>query len=337
MDWTLIRSLLDANLDQVLAKATDPAATLTALSRKISAASEMVEAHLASMSQREQELPGLIGQEEAALAKVDAVIAKAKQEGRADLLAAATARHAKNQETLSALAAELSQLEGERTRAEDALAKLEDRKADVESRGETGVSNDDFDFAALDGGPKAAPAPVAKPAPVVAPAKPAATPAASSAPAKKAAGGSLDDEFASLMSDLNVNLDEVELPKKKGLPAKVADDDLGIPDLVDVKDNELPEGEEDDLPPLKGEKYNIPKGPAKGAAPPAKGGAAAAAKGGAVAAAKGGSVAVAKPGTPAKMGDAPKSGSKRWLWISGAVVTLGGAGAAVAHFALHLF
>ncbi|MFO0750100.1 MAG: hypothetical protein U1F43_31180 [Myxococcota bacterium] len=184
----------------------------------------------------------------------------------------------------------------------------------------------------------AAPAPAtAKPAAPVA-AAPAPKPAAPAAGAKK--GGNLDDEFAALLSELNVDLAQVELPKKAAKPSPIAaakDDDLGIPDLVTVKDDELPEGEElEPLPDPKG------KGaPAKPAAAPAKPGAAAPAKPGVPAvAAKPGAPAVAagKPGSAASpSADAAPKKSKRWLWITAAATTIGGAGVVVAHFVLHLF
>ena len=132
-------------------------------------------------------------------------------------------------------------------------------------------------------------------------------------PVCQGAKDALDDEFASLLSELDVDLSKVELPKKKS-PAKLPDADDGIPDLVTVGDTELPDGEE--LPPLA-----TPKGKgatAKGAASPAK-------------------TPAATRAVPGQSSGVPSKKSRLWLWIGAGTLVLGGGGAALAHFAFGLF
>lgn len=344
MDWTQTKNIAEANLDTIVAKASNPKVALTALEQKITAEVGKVEAHLLTLDERVMALPALLDEADKLVIKVDAVIAKAKAEGRADLAAAAGQRRQKHLAERAALENELNSVEQVENDANEWLSKLQDKLAEVEAR--IRVTPDKAPAV------KAAPAAPQPAAPAAATAsKPAAAPTPKPPTAKPAAGGkkdALDDEFASLLSELDVDLSKVELPKRK-LPAKLPDSDDGIPDLVTVAEDELPEGEE--LPPLE-----QPKGkgaPPKGAPAPAAGkGAPSPAKvaptSGKPAVGPAKAPVAAKAGTapvPAKAGVAPapagapedKKKSKLWLWITLGAVGVGGAGAAVAHFVLGLF
>lgn len=338
MDWTQTKNVAEANLDTIVGKASNPKVALTALEKKITAEVDKVEAHLTALDGRVNALPGLLDEADRQVAKVDAIVAKAKADGRADLVAAAGQKRAKTLQERAVLEAELNGIDGAMTEADEWLSKLQDKLVEVQTR------IDRTPGAINDAAPAAAPAPKAAVATPAAPAKPAA-PAAAKAPAKPGAkGDALDDEFASLLSEMDVDLSKVELPKKKDRPAALPDSDDGIPDLVTVADGELPDGEE--VPPLE---YPKGKGPTKGgAAVPAKPGAPVPAKAPAAVPAKA-PVVAAKPGAPvpakaASAGptagapaNAPEKKSKAWIWITTGVVVLGGGGAAVAHFVLHLF
>jgi len=338
MDWTQTKNIAEANLDTIVAKASNPKVALTALEQKITAEVAKVEAHLLSLDGRVLALPGLLDEADKMVMKVDAVIAKAKGEGRADLAAAAAQRRQKHLTDRAALQAELDNVENVENEANDWLSKLQDKLAEVEAR--IRVTPDRAPAPAP--APQAAAKPAA-PAPQAAakPAAPAPQAAAKPAPKPAASGkkDALDDEFAALLTEMDVDLSKVELPNKKKLPAKLPDSDDGIPDLVTVRDDELPEGEE--LPPLE-----QPKG--KGA--PQKGGAAAskptaAPTKPAAAPAKAAPVPAKAAPVPAKAAATPapanapeeKKKSKVWLWVTLGAVGLGGAGAAVAHFVLGLF
>ncbi len=127
------------------------------------------------------------------------------------------------------------------------------------------------------------------------------------------------------MSEMNIDLSAVELPKKKK-QAPVIEVDDKLPEMVQVADDELPEGEE--LPPLKGM-------PAAKAAP---GKAAVPAK--AAPPVKAGMPAKAAPAAvPAKAAanDPAAKKSRKWVWWAAGTTALAGGGVAVAHFVLHLF
>ncbi|MCC6622786.1 MAG: hypothetical protein IT385_16110 [Deltaproteobacteria bacterium] len=352
MDLTQARSLLDRDLDQLLAKASDPKATLTALAGKINATVAAVESHILVLDERAMALPGAVAQEQAMVHKVEAIIAKADQDGRADLAAAARQRLAKHQAQVAALGAELGKNEAERAECDTLLVRCEERLTEIEARGVELGGIDAFapepeaapEPAYESASANAAAAPAPKPAasapkaaaPAPKPAAPAVAAPAAKAPAKPAAKGGLDDEFAALLSEMNVDLSKVELPnrKKPALPA-TKDDDLGLPDLVTVADNELPEGEELEPLPTAPTKGGKPAAPATKPATPA-GKVAAAGKPTAPPAAKAGPPSTAAKGAAPAASEAPKK-SKTWLWITLGATALGGAGLAVAHFALGLF
>jgi hypothetical protein len=357
MDWTQTKSITDANLDQLLAKVSDPRAALSALEKKITGEVAKVEAHLQAMDARVLELPALLDQADAQVQKIDAVIAKARNDGRADLEAAAQARKTKLAGERATLDAELNGgIDEAQSEADAWLTKLQDKLVEVQVRLDR-VPLPKPAPPTLDPAPAASPAPAkaapAKPAPakaaqkddddlaaldsLVAPPAPvapkAAAPAKPGAPAGKK--DALDDEFSALIAEMDVDLSKVELPKKKNAPAPLPDSDDGIPDLVAVRDDELPDGEE--LPPLEDPRK---KGaaPAKGAPAPAAKAVTAPAKV-AAPAAKAVPAVAAKAVPAAAQAGAPAEAkkSKTWLWVSVGLVTLGGAGAAVAHFVLHLF
>lgn len=376
MDWNQTKSIADANVDAITGKVSSPRAALSALEKKITGEVEKIEAYLVSLDGRAMELPGLLDQADQKVAKIQAVVAKAENDARADLKAAAMGRLAKEEGDRKALQDELDGLDNVQTTADEWLTKLQDKLMEVQAK--SNLLPPDPKPAAQ-AAPAPAPAPAAKasapaakasapaakaPAPaesdpadgpdladldalVAAPKKaaPVAAPApAKAAPAAKAGGkkDALDDEFAALFADLNVDLSQVELPNKKKAPAKIEVDEK-IPDLVAVRDDELPDGEE--LPPLEMPKKGAP--PPKGAAAaPVRGGAAAPApKAAAQAPVKGGAAAPAAAKAapaPAVKASAPpaepaKASSKAWLWWTAGIVTLGGAGAAALHFVWGVF
>lgn len=381
MDWNQTKSIAEADLGVIVGKVSSPRAALSSLEKKITAEVAKIEAYLGSLDTRALDLPGLLEEADQKVAKVQAVIAKADNDGRADLKAAAAGRLAKEEADRKALQDELDSLDKVQTDADEWLTKLQDKLLEVHAKLNTlppdpkpapaaeAAPSEEPDLAALDALTAAAPAPAmpvvpapAKPAlpkpPMPAPppkppmpAAPAAAKPAAPAAAKPAAGGkkdALDDEFAALFAELNVDPSQVELPKKKAPPRIEVDDK--IPDLVSVRDDELPEGEE--LPPLE-----VPK---KGAQAVAQKAGAAAVAGATKAASSGpvkGGAAAPKPAGAAPVpatvsadkpapsnADAKKASggpgekkSKAWLWWTTGVVALGGAGAAVAHFVFGVF
>lgn len=155
----------------------------------------------------------------------------------------------------------------------------------------------------------------------------AATGAAPAPAAAAKSGDALDDEFAALMAEMG---EDLPAPKRASGPTMADDDDeFVIPDLVEVGDDELPEGEE--LPPLEGPAKGKGGAPAKGAPVPSV-----AAKAGANAAPGGARLPVpAKSTLPAKSGgaDGAKKGGKGvWIAVGGAVVAVGGTVAALLAF-----
>ena len=381
MDWNQTKSIAEADLDAIVKKVSSPRAALGSLEKKITAEVAKIEAYLGSLDGRALDLPGLLDQADQKVAKIAAVVAKADNDGRPDLKQAAMGRLAKEEADRKALQDELDGLDQAQTTADEWLSKLQDKLVEVQTRANmlppdpkpaaapaepapapapakaaastpakaapaapAASKDDDIDLASLDALVASAPKPAA-PAPAAA--APKAAPAAKAAPAGKAAkGDALDDEFAALFAELNVDPNQVELPKKKTPPRIEVDDK--IPDLVMVKDDELPEGEE--LPPLEVPKKGQVNAAAAAAA--AKGAVAGAAKGAPAAAAKpaaasgpvkGGAAAPAKATAtpPAKAAPAAtpeeKKGSKAWLWWTTGLITLGGAGAAVAHFVFGVF
>jgi hypothetical protein len=127
------------------------------------------------------------------------------------------------------------------------------------------------------------------------------------------------------MSEMNIDLSAVELPKKKK-QAPVIEIDDKLPEMVEVADDELPDGEE--LPPLKG--MPAAKGAPGKPAVPAK------------------AAPPAKPGTPAKAAPAAVPAraaanepaakkSRKWVWWAAGTTAPAGGGVVLAHFVLHLF
>lgn len=353
MDWNQTKSIAEADLGAIVGKVSSPRAALASLEKKITGEVTKIEAYLGSLDTRAMDLPGLLDQADQKVAKIQAVVAKADNDKRPDLKQAALGRLAKEEADRKALQDELDGLDQVQTVADEWMTKLQDKLVEVQARIDTlppdpkpqaaapasqaaaptstpapskaASAADDVDLAGLDAltssAPKAPPAAPAKPAPKKAGAK----------------GDALDDEFAALFAELNVDPSQVELPKKKA-PPKIEVDDK-IPDLVAVRDDELPEGEE--LPPLE-----IPKKGAANAAV-AKAGNAGAAKGAAAAApvkaapVKGGAAAPARAASPAaKPASVPEpaaKSSKAWIWWTTGLVAVGGAGAAVAHFVFGVF
>ena len=339
MDWTRVEMLLNADLDKVAAKAAHAGTALAALDTKIRAEQANVEAALGALQARLDALPGAIGEERGHAARYEAGIAKAQGIGRADLAATAAARRDEHGARAAALEAELAAGEGELERLDDALTRLGDKQLSLAER-----------LAAL--GPEAAaPRPTtrpadaagAKPAAAATPAKPAAAAAAKPA----AAADDLDAQFAEFLAGMGGL--EAAAPSKpaRALAAPVEDDDDGIPELISVRDDALPEGADVDsdgpidfssLDALAAREAGKPAPPAaKGAAAakttvPAKAGAAVPAKAGAAVPAKAGAAVPAKAGAaPGAGAPAEAGGSRKVLWIAlgGTILAAGGTLAAL--------
>lgn len=316
MDWTQTKTLAEANLDSITSKASNPWAALSALEGKIDAEVTKVEASLASLDQRLMALPGLLEEVDRKVAKLQSVLDQAKQNNRADLIAAATARLQSELAASEALNGEFDSADQVQSDAADWIAKLHGKRSEIHTRLNKMGPEPRKPLVLEDEAPAAAPAPEAKPA-----AKPAAKPSAKD--------GALDDEFAALMADMDISLDQIELPKR-ATPVLADSSDDGIPDMVVVSDNELPEGEEleDEAPKAAAPKAAPAKAPV--AAPvPAKAAVPAPV-------AKAATPAVAKSQVPAAAPKKEEKGSKAWLWITLTLIALGG-GAAYAKFGLHLF
>jgi hypothetical protein len=363
MDKDLIQKLLDANLEHLAARAANPRATLGALAQKIVGAIEDVEARIVETDMRATDLPALIDEGAEKLKKLDAIVEKARNDARPDLEQAALARKATQADAVAALKAEEASLDALRVELEELVGKLQMKQIDLDGAIASAPSEpvgvrppaEDLDLDAL--APRAAPAPSVAPAPVsklasaplpkaapVAAPKPAPAPVAAAqrpAPAPKPKGGDdLDDAFAALLAAENLSLDEIELPKKstkKALPLPDSDD--GIPDLVMVSDNELPDDATDE------DRAPIPTVPPKGAAGQ-KGAPAKAAAGVKLASPPppGAKLGVPPSGPAATVGKlsevkgqgAPPKKRRAWVWVT-AVVVVGGGGAAIAHFVYGLF
>ncbi len=304
MDKDLIQKLLDANLDHLASRASNPRATLGALAEKIAGAIDDVEARMVETDMRAMELPALIDEGGEKLKKLDAIVEKAKNDGRPDLEQAAAARKQSQEAAIAALKDEEASLDAQRSDLEALLGKLQMKQVDVDGAIASAPSepvgvrppSEGLDLDALrpaapapalrtaatpapkpaagsklgpPPGPAmpapAAPAPKPAPAPAAAPAKPAAPPAKPAGGAAKG-GDDLDDAFAALLAAENLSLDEIELPKKSAKRAlPLPDSDDGIPDLVMVSDTELPDDATDE------DRAPIPTVPAKGAAAPRPG------------------------------------------------------------------
>ena len=329
MEWNRVETLLNADIDKVASKASNGGAALAALASRIRGEVGSVEAALNALSERLDALPVQLGDARALAARCDAIIAKAEGEGRDDLAAAATARKEKALSDAARFEAELAGGETELERLEDALTRLEEKAADVDLR--LGGSGVDLDLGGA-GFADTLPAmeTLDRPPRDTDPASPSAlratNPAATAVKAPAAAGGDdLDAQFAELLAGMG-DLDDPPPGAAASAPDD-DDDDLALPDLVDVGDDELPEGADPDA-----------KGPidfsaldalaAKGSGGPAPKGKAAppAVKGKAIPAVKG----AAKP--PATGDGQPRSRKTLWIVVGGAVVAAGGTIAALLAF-----
>jgi hypothetical protein len=365
MDDAQIRKLLDADLVNRAARAANPRATLTALGQKIEAALTEVDRQLTDTDLRAMELPGQLDAELQKLGKLDAVIAKARQDGRADLEQAAVGRKASLAARIAELEAEGGKVDARATTLQELRELLEARQVELASaiaaappdaRPATPASPP----AGLRLTPVTPPAvaaasqpPSPKATPATAPVSPTPKPAAGGAPATSGKKDALEDAFAALLAETNTTLDEVKLPPRKNAPqALAASDDLGIPDLVTVSADELPDDATDEdraplptVPQRAANRANPPKGatpsPAKPASAPAK---AASAPAKAAPAASNPIANVPKPAAPtpakapAKADAAPEAParSRAMLWTT-LLVVVGSTGAAYAHFVLKLF
>ena len=239
MDWNRVETLLNADVDKLAVKTSNAGAALTALAKKIRSESEGVEADLQALQVRLDELPVKLRDAQGVVARCDAIVVKARGDGREDLAAAALARRAKAASDAATMQNELDAGDAELTRMDDALTQLGKKAADVEARlAELGLSDGLPDMAGLDDLPTGPAAPPSKPA------APAASAAAKpAAPAAAKPGDDLDAQFADLLAGMG---EAPAAPAKKPVGPTMDDDDLGLPDLVEVGDGELPEGADPD-------------------------------------------------------------------------------------------
>lgn len=316
MEWNRVETLLNADIDKVASKASNGSAALAALAHKIRAEVGSVEAALGALSERLDALPVQIGDARTLAARCDAIIAKAESDGRADLAAAATARKAKALENAATFEAELANGETELERLEDALTRLEEKAADVDVRlGGAGVADTLPAMEALDRSPRDTD-----------PATPAALratlPATATPTAPTSGGGAedLDAQFAELLAGMG----DLEDAAPDAPDDDDDDDDLGLPDLVDVGDDELPEGADPDakgpidfssLDALAAKESGKPAVKGKAGLPAVQGKALPAVKG------------ASKP--PATTGGKPRSRKTLWIVVGGTIVAAGGTVAAL--------
>jgi hypothetical protein len=348
MNDTSVQKLLEADIASLAARASNPRATLTALSQRVVAALGEVDAALAEADGRAMDLPVALEAERQKFARLEAVIANARQDGRADLEEAAVARRSTLAARVAELEAEVEAVDARAMTLQDLRARLEGRQAELVAA----IAAAPPSSAAAHGGPASqvttAPgdrAPVSRPpssgsAPGSAAAPPSTLGASAAASPSKGGGDALDDAFAALLAAENISLSDVKLPPRKSAapPPPAVTDDLGLPDLVVVRDDALPDDatEEDRAP--------IPTVPKKGAAPASAKGAAPPASrppsASAASAPPGPTTARARPASPAPAQEgppAPQGGKSRAaLWLS-LLVLIGGAGAAYAHFVLKRF
>ncbi|TNF27792.1 MAG: hypothetical protein EP329_19030, partial [Deltaproteobacteria bacterium] len=114
--------------------ASDAGAALAALTEKIRAEAQTVEAARAALGERLDAIPAEIASQQALVVKCDAIIAKAEGDGRPDLAAAARAKKAGAEAQASALEAERMEAEADVVRAEEAVARLHDKADEVGAR-----------------------------------------------------------------------------------------------------------------------------------------------------------------------------------------------------------
>ncbi len=345
MEDAQIRKLLEADLAALASKAQNPRATLQALSQKVEAAIAEVDRQLTELDLKAMELPAQLDAELQKLGKLDAVIAKARQDARPDLEQAATARKTAQAAKVAELEAETGRVDARSTELQTLREQLEARQVELSTA--IAAAPPDAKVPAVTPTPAASPVAATTVTPVpVAKAAPAATRPAAGKP------DPTEDEFAALFASMNMTLDDVKLPPKKNAPAPLpSTDDLGIPDLVSVSADELPEDATDEdrapIPTAPPKNATMRGNPVKGAAAPAAKPAPAPAK--AAPAAPGKAAApspianVPKPGAPASAArpatpaapEAPAK-SRALLWTT-LLVVVGGTGAAYAHFVMKLF
>jgi len=132
MDAGQIQKLVEVDLGQLAARATNPRATLGALGQKIVAGMESVEQQMADLDARALEIPSELDASGETLKKLQAVIAKAENDARPDLAAAAEARIAKEKATIATLQREGDSIDVENAALEDLLQQLQIKQVDID-------------------------------------------------------------------------------------------------------------------------------------------------------------------------------------------------------------
>jgi hypothetical protein len=315
MEFSKARELLTDDLNEVAARTSSPFAALDQMTAEVREQLAAVQQHMRDTKAKTTLLPPKIKAEKTMLAKVDAIIAKAEAGGRADLKSAALARRAKHQTMYYELSNELDDVDDTLHAGVSWEERLKQRLNEVIAM-----------RAAL---PGAAAAPVAVAAPLA-------------VAVAVGADGEEIDPFAALMADIDP-AEFAAMPTKSGALAAAAAaaapdemDDYGLPDLVEVGEEEMPDEDGDEVemdidfaaldalaggaPAAAAFKGGKTKTKTKAKAKPSK---APATK----------SAASAKGGDPVVSGDTkPSGGSNLWRWLVLGVLLAGGGTLVVLYF-----
>ncbi len=258
-DVKKLELLASASVGTLVERASDPGATLRALEGKLEAGLAEAEAAVVALPERLEALEARLEAERTTAAKCDAIVAKSEADGRPELARAAQERKARALEAASAVERDIAEAQSDGGRLDALLPALEERLEDVRARLAelpTAPATD------LDAGPAGLTATYqGRDVSGVSNARP------SPAPEPEGAGAGGDDgddadwenELAALMSSMGV----APTPSAPSAGEDEDDDPMaGIPSLVEVPEDALPEGEE--LPP---EPKAAPAAPAKAQAP----------------------------------------------------------------------
>ncbi len=256
-DVKKLELLASASVGTLVERASDPVATLRALEGKLEAGLAEAEAAVVALPERLEALEARLEAERTTAAKCDAIVAKSEADGRPELARAAQERKARALEAASAVERDIAEAQSDGGRLDALLPALEERLEDVRARLAelpTAPATD------LDAGPAGLTATYQ--GRDVSASGSNAPPTPEPEPAGAAEGGDdadWENELAALMSSMGV----APTPSAPSAGEDEDDDPMaGIPSLVEVPEDALPEGEE--LPP---EPKAAPAAPAKAQAP----------------------------------------------------------------------
>lgn len=247
IDWGKVFQLLDADLEGLIARASDPARIVDRLTHRIAGTITRLEDGISAARARTASIPDEIDQQQRVATKCVTIAARSEGQGRPDLQQAALARKAECEARVSALAAESEALAAEVTRAEEALGRLRAKEADAAARrsglaapaaaeevveldeliAEPAVVGVGVGSAAVSAAPTARVEPAA-PAPATGPASEAAAPS----------DEELERQMAELMASMGVSATPTVEPSSDSGDDFLAD----IPELVEIGNDELPDG-----------------------------------------------------------------------------------------------